>query len=205
MINYRLPVKIREKQQIEFFSTDVHSSLHHQGAYACVEACLQQVLGSVCQHDSATSTVHLTEQDDGGQRKLLNKKTRKSNPLLVCLFFPPTRQCEEYSTILTCPAVCMERMLESADRKPMASVLGYSPFSNTYMFSVNWAPSNMTQLTHKDTHTLLLSYCSSVLPMTLFLKGFISAEGCHISCVITDSSMQCLVPTCQPQPYRTWE
>lgn len=54
---------------------------------------------------------------------------------------------------LTCPVVCMEQMVESEDRKPMASVLGYSPSSSTYMLSVKRAPSYATQLTDKDTHT----------------------------------------------------
>lgn len=60
----------------EFLKGDIHSSLHHQGACACVEACLQQVHSSVSQHRSATSAANLAEQDDGGQRELLNKKTR---------------------------------------------------------------------------------------------------------------------------------
>lgn len=44
-------------------------------------------------------------------------------------------------TVLTCPIVWMEQMVESEDRRPMASVLGYSPSSRTYISSVNWAPS----------------------------------------------------------------
>lgn len=57
-------------------------------------------------------------------------------------------------TLLTCPVGCMERTAEPEDRSPIASVLGYLPFSNMYMFCVNWVPSYAIQLKH--IHTLLL-------------------------------------------------
>lgn len=136
-----------------FKKSDIHSSLHHQGAYARVHACLPQVHSSISQHRSAPSTAVVTEQDDGGQRKLLEKKTRAfiisviHNHLEFFLHHQQRRVSvtkgpnivfhTSRRTILTCPRVCMERMVESEDRKPMASVLGYSPSSNTYMFSVN--------------------------------------------------------------------
>lgn len=58
---------------------DVHSSLHHQGAYVCIQAGLQQVHRSIGQHHSATPAAHLTEQDDGGQRELLYNKNTEVN------------------------------------------------------------------------------------------------------------------------------
>lgn len=51
-------------------------------------------------------------------------------------------------TILTCPVVCTDRMMESDDKRPMASVLGYSPWSSTYMFPLNLVSSYATQLKH---------------------------------------------------------
>lgn len=54
----------------------LHSSLHQQGAHVCVQAHLLQVDGSLPEDGPATPEVHLAEQDDGGQRKLLNKKRR---------------------------------------------------------------------------------------------------------------------------------
>lgn len=73
-------------------------------------------------------------------------------PKFTNMFFKILFDLHTY-TVLTCPVVCMERMIESEDRKPMATVLGYSPSSSTYMLSLNWAPSYATQLTNKDTHT----------------------------------------------------
>ena len=82
----------------------------------------------------------------------------------------PTRfEWASKRTTLTCPTVCMEQTAVSEDRKPMASVLGYSPFSSKYMFSVNWAPSYATQLTHRDTHIigviLLFSFAHNSLSL----------------------------------------
>lgn len=63
--------------------------------------------------------------------------------------------------ILTCPVGFVDFIVESGDSKPIASVLEYSPLSNTYMLSVNWTPSYRTQLTHIDTH---------ITPIMLFFK-----------------------------------
>lgn len=62
---------------------DIRSSLHHQGADACVQAHLLQVDGSIGEDDSATFEIHLTEQDDGGQRQLLNRKTSRLRSSLL--------------------------------------------------------------------------------------------------------------------------
>lgn len=53
------------------------------------------------------------------------------------------------SQVLTCPTVWTELILQSELSKPIASGLGYSPSSSTYMFSVNCGPSNTTQLQAK--------------------------------------------------------
>lgn len=171
MFTFRLgtvPLKGTKTWQWKLTTCDIHSSLHHQGAYACVEACLQQVHGSISQHHSATSAAHLTEQHDGWQRELLNKKTREVH-LSSGSSTKTNSEWPSERTILTCPTVCTEQTLVSEDRKPMASVLGYSPFSSKYMFSVNWAPSYATQLTHRDTcywcHTAL-QFC----PQLFFLN-----------------------------------
>jgi len=49
-------------------------------------------------------------------------------------------------TVLTCPTLWTELILQSELSKPIASGLGYSPSSRTYIFSVNCGPSNTTQL-----------------------------------------------------------
>lgn len=48
--------------------------------------------------------------------------------------------------VLTCPTLWTELILQSELSKPIASGLGYSPSSSTYMLSVNCGPSNATQL-----------------------------------------------------------
>lgn len=122
----------------------LHSSLHHQGAYASVKAGLMQVHSFVRQHHPATPAAHLSEQGDGRQRELLEVENTGLGSHRAPQRAEDMSRGEE---TLTCPAVWMDRKLQSEDRKPMASVLGYSPSSRMYMFSVNWDPSYATQLT----------------------------------------------------------
>lgn len=102
-----------------------------------------QVHSFVRQHHPATSAAHLREQGDGRQRELLEVESRGLSSHRA----PQRAEDVQGEQTLTCPAVRMDRKLESEDRKPMASVLGYSPSSRMYMFSVNWDPSYATQLT----------------------------------------------------------
>ena len=127
-----------EKIIEDILNIDIHSSLHHQGACACVQAGLLQVQSFMTQDHPATPAAHLTEQHNGGQRKLLSKEEKKICSCIISLVHNDLiTNSFEYKQILTCPVVCMERTVQSEDRKPMASALGYSPSSNTYMFSVN--------------------------------------------------------------------
>lgn len=66
---------ISQKKKKE--SSDVHSSLHHQGARACVQAGLLQVDGALGENHLASSAAELTEGQDGGQRELLARDTDK--------------------------------------------------------------------------------------------------------------------------------
>lgn len=118
----------------------------------CTRACLQQVHSTAGEHHPPTFAAELSKQDDGGQRELLRHENRMFN----CSDWKWHTHTQNIH-ILTCPAVCIERMWDSEDRMPMASVLGYSPSSRTYMFSVNCSPSYATQLTQTHTHICSMS------------------------------------------------
>ncbi|TNN62026.1 hypothetical protein EYF80_027764 [Liparis tanakae] len=78
----------------------------HHGADVGVQAGLQQVHGSGGQRHSASSTARLTEQDDGGQRQLLNEETTEMewvvsliqhDPVPLRLSLTPSQEPDSYA------------------------------------------------------------------------------------------------------------
>lgn len=92
---------------------------------------------------------------------------------------------------LTCPAVRMDRKLESEDKKPMASVLGYSPSSRMYMFSVNWDPSCATQLT-TNMQYIEWSHAKMLPRAAAFLTphDFISTDDNHMTSILIKTHLK---------------